>query len=74
MTAATRPDFMRWAAAASTSTVTGIPRGMSKEDQERISAQAAQQALAELTKGARPTSPGRTWQRPRHIKNTSKIL
>ena len=54
--------------------VTGIPRGMSTAEQERISAQAAQQALANLVKGARPTSPGRTWQRPRHIKHTSKTL
>ena len=53
-------------------TVTGIPRRMPKADQERISTEAAQQALADLVKGAPPASPGRTWQRPRHIKHTSK--
>ena len=55
-------------------TVTGIPRGMSKAEQQRISADAAQQALADLVKGVGPASPGRTWQRPRHIKHTSKTL
>ena len=55
-------------------TVTGIPRSMSKAEQERISTEAAQQALADLVKGVSPVSPGRTWQRPRHIKHTSKTL
>ena len=55
-------------------TVTGIPRSMSKAEQERISTEAAQQALADLVKGVSPASPGRTWQRPRHIKHTSKTL
>ena len=55
-------------------TVTGIPRGMSKAEQERISTEAAQQALADLVKGARPTSPDQSWQRTRHIMHTSKTL
>ena len=67
-------DLVVNVATDSSISVMEIPRSMSKAEQEGISAEAVQRALGELAKWAWPTSAGRTWQRPRHIKHTSKTL